>query len=325
MSSFSTTSPTIANGSRVAFVNLVSRADLNGTTGIVKSFEADRQRFHVCVATSDESVFVKESNLEYVGPSSTDTTDPMDKFVATMQEVLIMDHDDKKIQQYMIVGGVCATPVDLGYFPIRLLAARIHAETFSESNLTSLASASFPALWQKNLSDEVERSHAKISRYATRFDKSNAEDRSSAVSALSSVLAAHLSLLYGLGETREGKGFIAIEAQGTMQQIFNGFLGKGKSIPIVAAYLTHKQSIPWYESTIGVCCCSKSDAHKHALEQVGKNEKFKQQVVTFLSLHLLHILTYLSSLCSTTHPLSALLPIFYSCFPQHSPSLLLLY
>ena len=122
MSSFSTTSPTIANGSRVAFVNLVSRADLNGTTGIVKSFEADRQRFHVCVATSDESVFVKESNLEYVGPSSTDTTDPMDKFVATMQEVLIMDHDDKKIQQYMIVGGVCATPVDLGYFPIRLLA-----------------------------------------------------------------------------------------------------------------------------------------------------------------------------------------------------------
>ena len=104
------------------------------------------------------------------------------------------------------------------------------------------------------------------------------------VSSLFEILVGYLSLLYGLGEAREGRGLIVIEAQGTVQQIFNGFLGKGKFVPIVAAFLTHKQSIPWYESAIKVGGFSQSDAHKHALEQVGNNEKLQTQQIKVTSL-----------------------------------------
>ena len=272
-----------AEGDRITFIGLVGRADLNSQAGIVKSWEEDRQRFLVCVASSDENVFVKASNLEHVAPSSTDT-DPIYNIAKTMQEIHTMDHSQQPIiQQYMIFGGKCMTPVELGYFPMRMLATRIGADTFPDNNLTSLASASFPASWHGFLTSGVEIERNTMTRFATHFDKRNQPDRMTILQSLHDTLKGFTALLFGLGVEREGRGLIVVEAQGTVQQICNGFLGKSKFLPIVASFLTHKQSIPWYESNIKVSGCSKSDANRHALEQVGNNEKSEQQKVTSLT------------------------------------------
>lgn len=55
-----------SNLNRIIIKNLVNRHELNGQGGIVKAWDISRQRFLVCVSSTNENVFVKAMNLEHV-------------------------------------------------------------------------------------------------------------------------------------------------------------------------------------------------------------------------------------------------------------------
>lgn len=241
-------------GERVTFTGLTGRADLNDQQGEVTTWSEERGRFGVRVDGSSEIVAVKSSNL--------DTT--LDRVGRTWCETIDAADDTPPITQHVLVEGKVVAG-DLGFLPLRMLEAR---QGGTLASMVNFASAHFPAEEVGGLvKNAIEGEMNAIKELYGRFDKSQQDQRTAAVTAVYRVLFPILALIHAQGVAKDGAGILAVEAAGTLNQVLGGITGARAWVPVTATFLTHKQSQHWFTEAIrgGV---GAAKAREHATQQV---------------------------------------------------------
>lgn len=263
--------------SRVAFIGLVGRADLNGTLGTIVSWdEGGRGRFGVHVDASGEIVLVKPENLEESGHLF--RHDTIRSVARHNAEARAKNEDTPKhpgfIQHILIEGKSPRGSVPLGFFPLRTLEARNGGAL---AYMTSIASNDldmglFVAESNKKLLEETPT----LTRLSRRLDITKVEDRTDGMQSLFKILSHVLCLMFCDGHAREGEGVVVVECDGNLQDVVKALLGTGPWVPIAAVFLSHKQSEFWYSSA-NEKRQGREEARRMAISQVVQNRRLIQQ------------------------------------------------